>query len=549
MFVIAGGLGLLLFGMKMVSSGLEILAGDHLQSFLKRAAGNRVTAVIVGIVATVIINSSTAATIITVGFVNSGLMDLFQAIGVIMGANVGTTFSAQLIAFRIDRVAPAFILIGIIMYLFFKSRRVKNIGYAFLGFGILFFSITIMGGPLRELSRDESFRELLITFESPILALLVGFAFTAIVQSSSTTMGILVTMHLSYVPLLFRTSAFIVLGTNIGTSITTLIASLPASRDSKRAAVFHITYDIIGSVVFGTLIFLVPNILFWFEATWSEPARQVAMFHTLYNIATCLLLLPFVKLIATALQRVIPVGQAETDKAAYERKLIYLDTKTMRKPTIAVLDAHREIVRMGKIAYENLSLSIESFFERSEEKVNLVFEREKTVNYLNHNIASELVEINNMALSASDAERLGEMFRVLTDIERIGDHAENIAEYTLVVKDGNLAFSRPAVAEMELLCTYTKYIVAKALDTFETRNEANLAKIDELEDKVDELSVTFAGNHIARLKMESCQPKSGVIFTDMITDLERSADHAKNIAFSILPESKRKEHRKIHRGV
>ena len=548
-FVVIGGLGLLLFGMKMMSNGLEIVAGDRLQLFLRRAAGNRFTAIIVGIIATIAINSSTAVTIITVGFVNSGLMDLTQAIGVIMGANIGTTFSAQLIAFRISTIAPLFIFVGIVMYLFFKKRSIKNVGYVILGFGILFFSITVMGDPLREFSRQPAFQQMLVTFENPLYALLAGFIFTAIIQSSSATMGILVTMHLSGVPMLFRTSAFIILGTNIGTTITTLFASIPASRDSKRAAWFQLIYNIFGSVVVGILLILVPGILDWFQYIWTDPARQVAMFHTLYNVAILLLFVPFVSLMKTITEKIIPVRQDEVANVMYERKLLYLDTKKMRKPTLAVMDAHREIVRMGKIANENLELAIESLFERDEDKVAEVLEREKTINYLNHNIASELVEINNMALSTSDAERLGEMFRVLSDIERIGDHAENIAEYTIAIKDDNLSFSGKAVAELELLCNYTKKAVSLALTTFETRDESHLAEIETLEDKVDELSVRFAGNHIDRLKTESCQPKSGVIFTDMITDLERSADHAKNIAFSILPESKRKVHRKIHRGV
>ena len=548
-FVVIGGLGLLLFGMKMMSNGLEIVAGDRLQLFLRRAAGNRFTAIIVGIIATIAINSSTAVTIITVGFVNSGLMDLTQAIGVIMGANIGTTFSAQLIAFRISTIAPLFIFIGIVMHLFFKKRSVKNVGYVILGFGILFFSITVMGDPLRAFSHQPAFQQMLVTFENPVFALLAGFIFTAIIQSSSATMGILVTMHLSGVPMLFKTSAFIILGTNIGTTITTLFASIPASRDSKRAAWFQLIYNIFGSVVVGTLLIIVPGILDWFQTFWTDPARQVAMFHTLYNVVILLLFIPFVQWMKIITEKIIPIKQEEVANTIYERKLLYLDTKKMRKPTLAVMDAHREIVRMGKIANENLEMSIDAFFNKDEEMVKEILEREKTVNYLNHNIASELVEINNMALSTSDAERIGEMFRVLSDFERISDHAENIAEYTLVAKDGNLNFSGPAVAEMELLCSYTKDIVTKALTAFATQNETNLAEIEALEDKIDELSVTFAENHISRLKTESCQPKSGVIFTDMITDLERSSDHAKNIAFSIIPESRRRIHRQIHRGV
>ncbi|MCL2560903.1 MAG: Na/Pi cotransporter family protein [Rikenellaceae bacterium] len=532
-FLIVGGLGLLLFGMKMMSTGLEVVAGDRLQTILKRATSNRFLAVFVGIIATICINSSTATTIITVGFVNSGLLNLTQAIGVIMGANVGTTFSAQLIAFKIDTVAPLFIFIGIVMYLFFKKRNIKNIGYVILGFGILFFSITVMGSPLKELSKQPAFNAMLTTFENPFLALLAGFAFTAIIQSSSATMGLLVTMHLSGIPIPFVTSAYIILGTNIGTSITTVIASIPANRDSKRAATFHIMYDIIGCAVFGTLIFFVPAILGWFETTWAEKARQVAMFHTLYNVAVLVLLLPFIKYIAKLMQKIVPVKQDEIDKL-HGKKLMYLDADVTKMPAMAVVyAAHSEICRMGKIANESLNFSLEAFFEQNEDKVRKTFELEKTINFLNQQIAAKLVEVNNMRLSDSDAEKVGKMFKTLSDIERIGDHAENIAEYALLVKDRGLKFSDAAIEELKLLGNLTTEQILRTLNAYEQEDSSELKEIKYFEKEIDKLSVDFVENHIQRLKESSCDPKSGVIFTDMIIDLERTADHAKNIALSI----------------
>jgi len=533
-FLIAGGLGLLLFGMKMMSTGLEVVAGDRLQSILKRATSNRFLAVIVGIVATICINSSTAVTIITVGFVNSGLLNLTQSIGIIMGANVGTTFSAQLIAFRIDTIAPLFMFVGVVMYLFFKNRDIKNIGYVILGFGILFFSITVMGSPLRVLAQQPEFNAILSTFENPLLALLAGFVFTAIIQSSSATMGLLVTMHLSGVPISLETSAFIILGTNIGTSITTVVASIPANRNSKRAALFHITYDIIGSLIFGTLIYLFPVILSWFEATWTEKARQVAMFHTLYNVATMILLLPFVKLVAVLMQKVVPLKPDEVKNNAYEKKLQYLGTETARMPAIALVNAaHSELCRMGKIANESLNLSLESFFERNEEKARKTLKIEEVINYLNRQIAAKLVEINNMTLSESDAERVAKMFKILSDIERIGDHAENIAEYTLILTERNLKFSAVAIEELNLLGNLVTQQVARTINVYENSDKSVLSQIKSYEKEVDKLSKDFIENHIARFKIGSCDPQSGVLFTDMIIDLERSADHAKNIAFAI----------------
>ena len=536
LFIVLGGLGLLLFGMKMMSTGLEIVAGDKLQVILKKATANRFLAAFVGIIATIAINSSTAVTIITVGFVNSRLINLTQAIGIIMGANVGTTFSAQLIAFRIDTIAPMFIFVGIIMYLFFKKRIIKNVGYVVLGFGILLFSITVMGGPLKAVAQQPEFNAMLHTFDNPILALLAGFVFTAIIQSSSATMGLLVTMHLSGIPMSFETSAFIILGTNIGTSITTVIASIPASRESKRAALFHITYDIIGSITFGTLILLFPAILGWFEATWAEKARQVAMFHTLYNIATMILLIPFVKQIASLLHKIIPVRDEETNKI-YEKKLIYLEAVNIATPTLAVVNAHLEVCRMMKIAKENLTLAIESFLEGNQDIAEQALENEKTVDYLYHGISSKLVRISNMALSKPNAEKISKMFNIISDIERIGDHAENIAEYTSIIKENDLKLSDEAAKELKELSDTVLELIADSINVYEFENSELITTVEALEKRVDKLADRFTDNHVNRLKSDICDPRTGVIFTDIIIDLERSADHAYNIAYSIQSKS------------
>ncbi|MCL2354810.1 MAG: Na/Pi cotransporter family protein [Oscillospiraceae bacterium] len=535
--LVAGGIGLFLFGMKIMSNGLEIIAGDRLQNILKRATSNRFLAIFAGIIAAIIFNSSTAVTVMTVSFVNSGLMTLAQAIGIIMGANVGTTFSSQLVAFRIDAFAPLFIFIGVILYLFFKKRKTKNIGYVILGFGILFFGISTMGGPLRELVNNPSFEAILVTFENPFFALLAGFIFTAIVQSSTATTTILVTMYLNGVPIPFETGAFIILGTNVGTSITALIASIPASRDSKRAALFHIIFDIIGCIVFGTLIYFVPNILAWFQTTWSDPARQIAMFHTLYNVATKVILIPFIPQIATLMQKIIPVKPSEVNNV-YEKKLMYLDSKVIKAPTVIVSNAHLEICRMGKIANENLKLALESFFEESVDKAKKTLENENVINYLNHKIADKLVGINKMPLSSLDAEKVGKMFKAVTDIERIGDHAKNIAEYTVVRDDSGLKFSDIAIKELKTLGNSVVSMGTKSLKTYRRADESVLPEIEVLEDNIDKLSEDLAENHIKRLKAEEFKPQSGVIFTNMLIDLERCADHFKNIAFSILSEKK-----------
>lgn len=537
--LVLGGLGLFLLGMRMMSQGLQTIAGDRLQGFLKKATTNRFLAVFVGIVATIGLNSSTASTVMTVSFVNSGLMNLSQAVGVIMGANLGTTLSAHLFTFRIDAYAPLFIFIGIVLYLFLKKKKVKNIGYVILGFGILFFGITTMGGPLREMGRTEVFQSILVAFENPFLALLAGFAFTAAVQSSTAATGVIVMMAAQGVPIPFETAAFIILGTNLGTSITTIIASIPANRASKRAALFHITFDIIGSTVFGLLIFIFPAILGWFQGVWYESSRQIAMFHTLYNTATLLLLLPFSGFLARIMERIIPVKDFEVADATFEKKLMFIDAKVEVAPHTAVLNAHMELCRMGKIAKENLTIALDAFFEKSPEKVEKVYKNEGVVNYLNHNIAAKLAWINRMPLSNAEAKKVGDMFWILSDIERVSDHAENIAEYAEIMIDNEkMRFSEEALLEMKNLGNVVVELVEKALEVYEKHDENMLPKIQILEDKTDALSGEYTENHINRLIAETCEPRCGAIFTDMIGDLERSGDHANNIAFSILPSKK-----------
>ncbi|MCL2528453.1 MAG: Na/Pi cotransporter family protein [Defluviitaleaceae bacterium] len=543
-FLVAGGLGLFLFGMKMMSGGIEVLAGDRLQSILQRATSNRFFAVLVGILATIAINSSTATTIMTVSFVNSGLMNLAQAIGVIMGANVGTTFSSHLVAFRVDAYAPLFIFVGIIMHLFLKKKSAKNVGYVILGFGVLFFGITTMGTPLRGLANDPSFNALLTTFENPILAVLAGFIFTAVIQSSSATMGLLVTLHISGVPIPFETSAYIVLGTNIGTSITTVIASIPANRESKRAALFHIMFDIIGSTVFGTLIFLFPGILQWFQSTWSESGQQVAMFHTFYNFATLFLILPFVRQVAALMIKIVPLQASDKVDTIYEKKLMYMDTKVAQSPALALRNAHLELCRIQKISKETLELALAAFFEKDADKAKKVLGNEKIINTLTRKTSDKLVKINKMTLTQPNAKKIGKMFRVLYDIERIGDHAENIAEHAVNVMENELKFSNAAIDELKELGTLVSNITEKSLSAFENNDPTILPQIKEIEKSVDSLSAAFTENHVNRLTNEACEPRCGVVFTDMIIDLERCADHANNIASSMLPKIKVKKNSK-----
>jgi len=319
------------------------------------------------------------------------------------------------------------------------------------------------------------------------------------------------------------------------------VASIPANRESKRAALFHIMFDIIGSTVFGTLIVLFPGILNWFQATWTESARQVAMFHTLYNFATMFLILPFVKQVAALMQKIVPIVQSDMVDATYEKKLMYLDSKIVQNPSMILRNAHLELCRILKIANETSALALEAFFENNIEKAGNVLKNQKIIRYLNRRTTSRLVKTNNMTLSQSDSKKIGKMFRILYDIERIGDHAENIAEHAENVVENELVFPPAAIDELKELSSVTSELADLSLAAFENQDASLLPQIKALEKKADALCEDFTESHINRQKTEDFEPRSGVIFTDMIIDLERSADHSHVIASSMLSEGKRKK--------
>jgi phosphate:Na+ symporter len=402
------------------------------------------------------------------------------------------------------------IFIGAVIFIFFKSSKYKNIGYVILGLGVLFFGITIMSDAMRPLRGSEAFQEFLAGFTNPVLALLAGFIITAIIQSSTATTAILVTMLAgSYndygvfeqgMPIPFVTVAFVLLGVNIGTSLTTVLASIPANRESKRAAVFHITYDIIGSLIFGSLILIFPGILNWFTSTWAgNPAQQAAMFHTIYNVSIMLILLPFVGKIAFLMKKIIPTADEKTS-TTHEKKLIYLEPGMSPTPSMAVYNAHMEICRMGQIATENFNTATHSFFNKEENNLKSVTDNEKVIDFLNHKITANLAKINRMTLSPQEANKLSKMFLVLSDIERIGDHAVNIADYTKTMLEEKRNFSETALEELKKLTKSTSSLIARSIKAFDTQDPKSLNEIKSSEKRIDNRRNSLRVNQINRCK-------------------------------------------------
>jgi phosphate:Na+ symporter len=525
--MIAGGLGMFLFGMKMLSDGLRSIAGNKMRLILERATSNRFFGVSVGALLTVVIQSSTAATVMIVGFVNAGLMNLTQAISLIMGAKIGTTFTAHIIAFRVDTFAPVLILIGFLLHLFAKRESGKNSGFIILSMGILFFGLAIMGGPLREFSYHPGFQSILTTFQNPILAILAGFIFTAIIQSSTAATGILVTMYLYGVNLPFSTAVFIILGINIGTTVTALLASIPARRESKRAALAYLIFITFGSVVFGTLIVIFPGILQWFQDTWHDGARQIAMFHTIFNAASTILILPFVTQLSKLLYFILP--KRPDEKVNLEDST---DKNLELSQETAFVQAKSELVKMSRITLENLRLALEAFYYADREKAAVVMATESKIDRLDKKITSWLTQLQNIT-SPEDIETLRGMLNAVSNIERIGDHAENIAEYSSLQGIRRKDMHSGARDSLHLLSDKVLEIITMTVSLFENPDPEVIDQIDLLEEVIDDLAKECIDKYIEQQEFKVRDPRGGIVLTNIVGDLERCADHAVNIAHTM----------------
>jgi phosphate:Na+ symporter len=534
-FLLLGGLGMFLYGMKMMSDGLERLAGDRMRRVLEVLTNNRFAGVGVGMGVTSIIQSSSATTVMVVGFVNAGLMTLLQATGVIMGANIGTTITAQLIAFKLSDVAPVILFAGMLMSVFVKKRAIERIGNIILGFGVLFVGLSLMAQAMKPLQDSEAFRSFLVSFKSPVVGVLVGAAFTAVIQSSSASIGILQT--LAMIGLIGLDSAvYVVLGQNIGTCITAIIAAIGKNTNSKRTAGIHLMFNITGTVVFLVLLALFPRIVGIIESlSPGDVSRQIANFHTLFNVSMALLLIGFAKQMVWLIEKIVP-DRHDPDKV--ERKLMYLNGRTAKAPLLVLGDTLKELTRMGNISADNFRNALESFFDRDEQKASKVIEVEKTVDYLSQSITGYLISYRSLDIPEHDIKVLGSLHHVIIDMERISDFAENVAEYSLSMAERRGKLSGDAHAELVEMSSKTMETLKLALEVFESRDKSRLGEVEAIEREVDEMQEKYMDNHIERLQNELCDPQTGVVFTNMVTTLERVADHAVNIAFSIRSRQK-----------
>ena len=531
-FLLLGGLGLFLFGMKLMSDGLEQVAGARMRSVLEFFTKNRFIGMMVGILFTAIVQSSSATTVMVVSFVNSGLMNLYQAAGVILGANIGTTVTGQLIAFNLSDVAPLFVIVGVIMFMFSKNQNVKKIGGVVLGFGILFMGLSTMSDAMSSLKESPQILGLLQSLTSPLAAILVGFLVTAVLQSSSATVGIVILMA-NQGMLDFIICPFLILGCNIGSCVSALLASLGGKKEAKRAAWIHFLFNLIGStIIFGVLMLALKPITDVFMAvSGGNPGRAVANAHTAIKIAEVILLFPFMTWVVKATYKIIP---GKDVKPANDYQLKYISNTATPVAATAVVDAILELQHMGELARTNLKVSMETLCNPDMKKIEEVYEREKYIDYLNREITDYLVGINTLEIPMADAKLVGGLFHVANDIERIGDHAENFADSAMERMEKNIPFSEKAMAQMIDMTEMVIKELDYALDMFSKRNREHMKEILELEDSVDEKERKIQKSHVKRLSKGKCTPEAGMIYSDTVSGLERAADHATNIAFAIL---------------
>ena len=558
---VIAGLGMFLYGMKLMGDGLQKVAGDKMRGILETLTKTRFSALMVGIIFTGVIQSSNAATVMVVSFVNAGLMNLSQAIGVIFGANIGTTVTGQLLSLDMSKYAPVILLVGVIMVMFMQHPMVKKFGEVIVGFGILFIGMGTMSSAVGIVKDAPLVTSTLGQLSNPFLCVFFGFAVTSILQSSSATVGILIALCGQGVVDIHHVF-FMILGCNIGACISAVLTSLSGNKMAKRAACLHLSFNVLGSVLMFIVLVLGSNgvehlLHIMTEHTCTQPdqmvngvnvflQREVANTHTMFKVVQVAVFFFLSPLLIKLTYILIPGEDQEEEAASTAPELAYIGGHNVYNPTTAVPTGICEIVRMGNIAQENMEKAMDALLHKDENLIAEVYQTEITIDYLNTEITNYLVQINTLSLPVADRKMLGGLFHVVNDIERIGDHAENIADFAKTCIDQELTFSEEAVHELKDMLDDTCEILSLALNMFSHNSEEHLQEILDLENEIDDMERQLQNNHIERLTSDQCQAHAGMIFTDVVSGLERIADHSTNIAFSILkddPEAdKNQEH-------
>ena len=533
LFEFLGGLGIFLFGIKFMGDGLQKSAGDRLRDLLDKYTTNPIMGILVGILVTVLIQSSSGTTVITVGLVSAGLMKLRQAIGVIMGANIGTTITAFIIGIDVGEYALPIIFVGAVLLFFFKNQKLHNIGQILFGFGFLFFGLELMSSGMKPLRSFEWFHELTVSLSDySVLGVLVGTVFTLLVQSSSATIGILQGLFgeglvdlQGALPVLF--------GDNIGTTITALLASIGASIAARRAACVHILFNVFGTIIFMILLVPFTNLISWFQQTLGlNPEMTIAFAHGTFNITNTLIMIPFIGVYAWIVTKIIP-----GEDTVIEFKPEYLDEGILEQsPSIALGQAKQETVRMGEFAIKGLEETSNYLFNNESASLNTGNQIEEALNNLDQKITDYLVKISSNSLSETESEGHNVLMHTVTDIERIGDHFENILEFAEYKHTNKLKFTDEAIEGMSGMFNVAIEAVKESIAAIENNDKQQAHHVLELERKIDKMERQLRKQHINRLNNGTCIAQAGLIYVDILSNLERIGDHAKNIAQTIIGE-------------
>ena len=522
-----GGLGLFLYGMKLMGDGLENAAGEGLKKILEKVTSNPIVAVLVGAAVTAVVQSSSATTVMVVGFVNAGLMNLAQAAGVIMGANIGTTITAQLVAFKLDSVAPIFVFVGATMVMVAKVRKKREIGNIILGFGILFIGMGMMSDAMKPLETLPMFKHLIMAIsDNMFIGIVVGAAITAILQSSSATTGILIALATTgtidinaALPILF--------GCNIGTCITAMLATIGANKTAHKAALLHLIFNVGGTIIFIPFLGLLGQLVQHISP--GDVERQIANSHTVFNIANTIVLLPLRNYLILIVNKLVP-GKDEVEKVGPK----YIDDRLLETPVIAAGQVIKETIRMANKAEQNLELSMKAFMEQDEALIKKVYDNEEIINVLEEAITTYLVKLSKCELSDKESSIVSSTFHIVTDIERIGDHAENIADLAVQKSNKKLQYSQDAIDELYEIYNYTRTALQLAIESYENRDVNKASSINFVEERIDVSQKNYRDKHIKRLYDGKCNAYAGTIFLDLISNFERIGDHATNIAESVI---------------
>ena len=527
-----GGLALFLYGMQMMSNGLESVAGNKMKDILEKLTSNRFLGIIVGALITAVIQSSSATTVMVVGFVNSGMMTLNQAVWIIMGANIGTTITGQLIALDVGALAPLIAFIGVAIVVFSKNEKVQFVGEIIAGLGILFVGMNMMGDSMIPLREYPPFINLMTRFSNPLIGIIAGMIFTAVIQSSSASVGILQALALSGV-ISFHDAAFVLFGQNIGTCITAILASIGTERSAKRATIIHLSFNIIGTAIFTILCLVTPLTNYVAGFSGSSITKQIANMHTLFNISTTILLIPFGNYLAKLATKILPEKAEEKEHHKHLKYIKSVDTRvdaTFGTSAINLQNLRNEIQRMLEMARVNVEESFDAFLAGSSRFLGDVDKREDYIDYLNKEISRAAAKMMAHETNVKASKNIGSYLDMTSNIERIGDHAVNICDYTKLIEEKHIVFSDDAkqqMEEMKMICEKMFHNISKVPED----TQEWLQKVHDSENFIDQKTEEFYESHLERINRGECNDEACIIFSEMLTDFERIGDHASYIGY------------------